>query len=229
MLFVASSLIGGALNAAPTTYSDLTSFQSSTYGVTTDDFNSLPSNSELINGYSNDGVTYSASNGYLFTWGPATGQDLGTGTYLLGPSWPNSLTATLSSPQSAVGLDLTLDYSAAPASYAPDTMDVTAEFLSGQSANYSVSFAGNADFQFFGITNLTDPITSVTLTPPNLYPQYYCDPNVCYNGLGAPNAFVDNFMTGSASPEPCTLAIFGLGITALGVRSISAKRKASRS
>ena len=211
-----------------TTYTSRSAWQAATTSVVNRDFNSLPGEQNGENGLTVAGVTFSADHplGYLYSLGPVScgfacqwGPNLGSGNYLLGPDWPGSIYTSLQAPTSALGVDLALINSAAPVGSFPNEVNVTVNFSTGPSVTYMVSLGDVYQLNFFGVTALTSTITGLTISPANLYPQYYCDPNVCYNGLGGPNVIIDNFATGeslSAVPEPATWAMMLLGFGVIG-------------
>lgn len=239
LALTAAVLFSAGSQAGVITYSDIGSWQAATSGDVNRDFNGYSGTDSYLGTFADQGVTFSASNGYLFSQGPVScgagcqyGTDLGTGNYLLGPSWPDSLSASLSPGATAVGLDLALENQSAPNGYFPLTASVTVDFATGPAATYTVSFGAPEQWQFFGVSDATDAITGLTVSAPNLYPQYYCDPNVCYNGLGGPNLLVDNFATGTSGatptvPEPSTWALTLLGLCGLGFVAYGRRHRGS--
>lgn len=236
--FVAGAIalvcISAPAQSAVTTYSDLATWQAATTADVNRDFNNYPGTQSFLGTFTNQGVTFSATNNYLYSQGPVScgsacqwGPNLGTGNYLLGPWWPGSLSATLSDPATAVGVYLALD-GAIDGTF-PPTVSVTVNFASGPAQAFTVTLAGQDQVKFFGLTDGGDPITSLTMSPSNLYPQYYCDPNVCYNGLSGPNLLVDNFETGASlaapAPELSTWAMMLLGFAGVGFMGYRCKKR----
>jgi hypothetical protein len=224
-LFLAVFAFSALSYADVTFYNNQATWSANTTDVTNRDFNNINNGSFLGSGYSNNGVTFYESNNYLFTYGYI---NIGTGgDYLLTGAWPGIFTTVLNTPASAFGVDLALDDSTLnqfSAGYYPHTLAVTVNFQNDPSASYTINFSGPAGgpfpqgHDFFGVTS-NDAITSLTFSVPNLYPQYYCDPRVCYNGLGGPQLFVDNVQTATATtatPEPGSLFLLGSGLLGLG-------------
>ncbi|WP_310485548.1 PEP-CTERM sorting domain-containing protein [Chamaesiphon sp. VAR_48_metabat_403] len=171
--------------AATVQFTDLTSFQANTTGLTTIDFEGLAATGSAASyGGTTSGVTFTVSSNTLFVVDPAFGPssyDWGSGAVLLGNSQRGTVTATLPSGITAVGSDIMsiIDFAS------PFTIMLsTGETFNLNSLNYP-------NRQFVGFTSDT-AITSISFQATNGFP------------------LLDNFRFGTANaatavPEPFTI------------------------
>lgn len=217
--FNALAMLTGSAEAAPVVYSSRTDWSNATQGQLNRDFNGLSGGDVKVNGLVDHGVTFSASNTYLYSLGQASGYNYGTGTFLLGPSWPNKLNVALNA--SAIGVDLLLlNPSLIDQTPGKGIVAIDVGLASGEHFSEQLNIESTNSFYFFGIAS-DIAITSLSFGPPRLPDPYYCDPSRCYNGLASSNLVIDNFSTGSvipstsgsSVPEPSTwtLIVIALG------------------
>jgi hypothetical protein len=183
-----SLLAANSAQAATVQFTDLTSFQANTTGITTIDFEGLAPAGSFTNygsgGLTTSGVSFTDSGNYLFAVDPAYSPglyDWGSGAVLLGNTG-GTITATLPSGVNAVGSDIMsiLGYAS------PFIITLsTGESFNINSLNYP-------DRQFVGFTSDVD-ITSISFQATGGYTE------------------LDNFRFGTAAvatasvPEPFTV------------------------
>jgi hypothetical protein len=182
---------------ASAVYTNATSWNAATTAVTDIVFTSVGFGQNFGSGYSSGDVTLVGSNGYLFGWGPASGEDFGIGNYLIaGSSQGSNVLETLSGENQAVSTNVALYGSAGTLDYAFTTN-------SGDNGSGSVTVA-NSRLGFIGIVaDSGDWVTSLTIELP----------------VTNSNIIVGNVEYGDASstPEPGSLALLGSGMVGLAV------------
>ena len=131
------------------------------------DFNHLPDAQQipLTSPYLEQGVSFSATNNYLYSWGPAgccSGRDaFGTGgSWLIGP-WNNGSFEVKFPPNTtSIGFDLAA-YNGYPPAFA-----ASIRMKSGQHVETDL-VPDKGGHLFWGYTSYTDPIASITITSRN--------------------------------------------------------------
>lgn len=131
------------------------------------DFNYLPDAQQtpLASPYVDKGVSFSATNNYLYSWGPAgccSGRDaFGTGgSWLIGP-WNNgSMEVTFPPNTTSIGFDLAAYNGYPPAFFA------SIRLTNGQHLETDLVPEKNGHL-FWGYTSSADPIASITITSRN--------------------------------------------------------------
>ena len=132
------------------------------------DFNSLPGAEQTLlrSPYVDQGVSFSATNDYLYSWGPAGccgGRDpFGTGgSWLIGP-WNNgSLEVTLPPRTNAVGFDV------AAYNGFPPLFTATIRMRSGRSFATPLRPKASQGHVFLGVADRDDSVVSVTFESSN--------------------------------------------------------------
>jgi hypothetical protein len=181
---------------ASAVYTNATSWNAATTAVTDIVFTSVGF-SQYVDPYSSGDVTLVGSNGYLFGWGPASGEDFGIGNYLIGAaSQGSNVSETFSGENQAVSTNVSLYGDSGTLDYAFTTN-------SGDNGSGSVNVV-NGRLDFIGIVaDSGDWVTSLTVELP----------------VTSSNIIVGNVEYGdaSAAPEPGSLALLGSGMVGLAV------------
>lgn len=213
LLTLATALLLAVQVNAASIFTSRAAWQSATPGFTNLDFESFAGNGSQVGDFTLAGNTFDAVNtavsseNYLYTWGPLSGYDIGSGKYLLGGfSIPNAY-RRYTDIYGAAGFD---SFGLDVATYGSSGwVSVTAFTTSGTFSYIAATPYGSSSFVGFSLGGSESLI--------KIQVESVASAN---GGTGNQNFIFDNFSFGHSGPSSVpdsgsTLALLGLGLLGL--------------